>query len=84
LNALSVDDQAYAEATTNLTPMQMKILSGVLLGLLNKQIAFDLEIAEATVKAHMTMLMRKLNVRNRTQLALLAQAMILKDGAAPH
>jgi DNA-binding NarL/FixJ family response regulator len=64
--------------------MQMKILSGVLLGLLNKQIAFDLEIAEATVKAHMTMLMRKLNVRNRTQLALLAQAMILKDGAAPH
>jgi DNA-binding NarL/FixJ family response regulator len=64
--------------------MQMKILSGVLSGMLNKQIAFDLKIAEATVKAHMTMLMRKLNVRNRTQLALLAQAMILKGGIRSH
>ena len=38
------------------------------------QFAFDLGIAEATVKAHMTALMRKLNVRNRTQLAIAAQA----------
>ncbi len=53
----------------------MKILDGVLAGLLNKQIASDLGIAEATVKAHMTSLMRKLNVSNRTQLALVAQAM---------
>jgi DNA-binding NarL/FixJ family response regulator len=60
---------------THLTPMQWKILHGVHSGLLNKQIAFDLGIAEATVKAHMTALMRKLNVRNRTQVALAAQAM---------
>jgi DNA-binding NarL/FixJ family response regulator len=59
--------------------MQTKILNGVYSGLLNKQIAFDLGIAEATVKAHMTVLMRKLNVRNRTQVALAAQAMKLKD-----
>lgn len=62
-----------------LTPMQVKILKGVHSGLLNKQIAFRLGIAEATVKAHMTQLMRKLNVRNRTQVALLAQAMDLDD-----
>jgi DNA-binding NarL/FixJ family response regulator len=55
------------------TPMQMKILNGVRSGLLNKQIAFDLGIAEATVKAHMTAIMRKLNVTNRTQVALAAQ-----------
>ena len=36
----------------------------------NKQIAFELGIAETTVKAHMTALMRKLNVCNRTQVAL--------------
>jgi DNA-binding NarL/FixJ family response regulator len=58
-----------------LTPTQLKVLEGVHSGLLNKQIAYDLGIAEATVKAHMTALMRKLNVRNRTQVAIAAQAM---------
>jgi DNA-binding NarL/FixJ family response regulator len=45
--------------------------------LLNKQIAFDLGIAEATVKVHMTALMRKLNVRNRTQAAIMAQSLAI-------
>jgi DNA-binding NarL/FixJ family response regulator len=36
-------------------------------GLLNKQIAWELDITEATVKAHMTAIMRKLDVSNRTQ-----------------
>lgn len=57
-----------------LTPTQLKIMRGVQSGRLNKQIAHDLGIAEATVKAHMTALMRKLNVRNRTQVALTARA----------
>jgi len=61
-------------AAVRLTPTQFKVMQGVHSGLLNKQIAFDLGIAEATVKAHMTALMRKLNVRNRTQLAIVAQA----------
>lgn len=56
-----------------LTPTQLKVLRGVRSGLLNKQIAYDLGIAEATVKAHMTALMRKLNVSNRTQVAIKAQ-----------
>ena len=60
-------------ALADLTPTQMKVLRGVHSGQLNKQIAFDLGIAEATVKAHMTALMRKLNVRNRTQVAIAAQ-----------
>jgi hypothetical protein len=55
----------------------MKVLRGVHSGMLNKQIAFDLGIAEATVKAHMTALMRKLNVRNRTEVAIAAQALSL-------
>ncbi len=64
-----------APASARLTPTQLKVLEGVHSGLLNKQIAYDLGIAEATVKAHMTALMRKLNVRNRTQVAIAAQAM---------
>lgn len=62
-----------------LTPTQMKVMQGVRSGLLNKQIAFDLGIAEKTVKAHMTLLMRKLNVRNRTQVALAAQNLFKRD-----
>jgi len=63
------------------TPMQRKILAGVSSGQLNKQIAFELGIAETTVKAHMTAIMRKLNVRNRTQVALVAQALKGEDAA---
>ena len=66
---------AGASRRPALTPTQMKVLHGVHSGLLNKQIAYDLGIAEATVKAHMTALMRKLNVRNRTQVAIAAQSM---------
>lgn len=62
-------------AAVRLTPTQIKVLRGVHSGQLNKQIAYDLGIAEATVKAHMTALMRKLNVRNRTQVAIAAQSL---------
>jgi DNA-binding NarL/FixJ family response regulator len=65
----------------HLTPTQLKVLEGVNSGLLNKQIAYNLGIAEATVKAHMTALMRKLKVRNRTQAAIAARALTVVDFA---
>ena len=55
-----------------LTPTEFEVMRGVRRGRLNKEIALELGIAEATVKAHMTALMRKLNVRNRTQVAITA------------
>ncbi|MCY1672567.1 response regulator transcription factor [Novosphingobium sp. SL115] len=58
-----------------LTPTQLKVLLAVLDGKLNKQIAFDLGMSEATVKAHMTAIMRKLDVQNRTQAALVARSL---------
>ena len=61
-----------------LTPMQLRVLLGVLAGRLNKQIAHDLGIAEATVKVHMTALLRKLDVGNRTQAAVAASALGLE------
>ena len=59
----------------SLTPTQLKVLLAVLEGQLNKQIAHTLGIAEATVKAHMTAIMRKLDVKNRTQAALVARSL---------
>jgi len=58
-----------------LTPTQLKVLLAVLDGQLNKQIAHNLGITEATVKAHMTAIMRKLDVKNRTQAALVARSL---------
>jgi DNA-binding NarL/FixJ family response regulator len=79
-----MNDQDFVSGSSSpcLTPMQSKILDGVCSGRLNKRIAFDLGITEATVKAHMTALMRKLDVHNRTQVVLAAQAMRLSDDAA--
>jgi len=56
----------------SLTPAQRRILGAIRQGLLNKQIAYELEISEATVKAHITAIFRKLGVNNRTQAVLLA------------
>ena len=56
----------------SLTPAQRRILGGIRQGLLNKQIAYELAISEATVKAHITAILRKLGVNSRTQAVLLA------------
>lgn len=56
-----------------LTRQQAKILQLICEGLLNKQIAYDLSIAETTVKAHVTAIMRKLGVQSRTQAVLMAR-----------
>jgi DNA-binding NarL/FixJ family response regulator len=55
-----------------LTPQQFRVLGMLCAGRLNKQIGEDLQITEATVKAHMTVILRKLGVSNRTQAVLLA------------
>lgn len=56
-----------------LTRQQAKILHLICEGMLNKQIAYELSIAETTVKAHVTAIMRKLGVQSRTQAVLVAQ-----------
>lgn len=50
-----------------LTPHQLKVLRMVADGLLNKQIAYELDISESTVKQHVSAVLRKLNVINRTK-----------------
>lgn len=69
------DLDSMAQKVASLTPMQLRVLLGVLSGRLNKQIAYDLGISEATVKAHLTAIFKKLDVGNRTQAALAARAL---------
>lgn len=57
-----------------LTPQQTRVLRLICNGKLNKQIAYEMNLAEATVKAHVTALLRRLGVQNRTQAALLVQS----------
>ena len=68
------DDSALeiAQRVAQLTPQQFRVLGMLCAGRLNKQIGDDLNITEATVKAHMTVILRKLGAANRTQAVLLA------------
>ncbi len=66
----------------SLTPAQRRILAAIRQGLLNKQIAYELAISEATVKAHITAILRKLGVSSRTQAVLLAAKLDVDQPAA--
>ena len=60
-------------ASVQLTPREIEVLTLVLQGLANKQIARRLGITERTVKAHLTSTFTRIGVRDRTQAALWAQ-----------
>ncbi|MAC81402.1 MAG: DNA-binding response regulator [Rhodobacteraceae bacterium] len=69
-----IDDKIdIVERLASLTRQQSCILDLICEGKLNKQIAYELSIAETTVKAHVTAIMRKLGVQSRTQAVLVAQ-----------
>ena len=68
----NVSELELAERMSQLTPQQFRVLMSVSQGLLNKQIAFDMGISEATIKAHVTAIMNKLGVTNRTQAVMAA------------
>ena len=64
------NDAYAAQKLESLTPAQHRVMSCLSDGLLNKQIAYEMGISEATVKAHMTAIFRKLGANNRTQALL--------------
>lgn len=74
-------DRALASRVASLTPQQFRVLTLLADGRLNKQIASELEVSEATVKAHVTAILRKLNLYRRTQVAVLAQRLIQADAS---
>jgi DNA-binding NarL/FixJ family response regulator len=77
--------EADAELTVRLaqlTPQQFRVLLCLADGLLNKQIAHELNLAENTVKVHVTAILKKLNCYSRTQAAVLVKSLEAdNDGA---
>jgi len=66
---------ALMSRLATLTPQQVRVLMMLSEGLLNKQIAYELSVSEATVKAHVSAVLQKLGVESRTQ-AVIAAAKI--------
>lgn len=66
--------QQVAHKIADLTPQQNRIMKLICAGKPNKQIAYEMSLAEATVKAHITALLRRLGVNNRTQAAILVKS----------
>lgn len=67
---LDSEEAEIAAALSSLTPHQFRVLMMLGEGLLNKQIAYQLGVSEATIKAHVTAVLRKMHVNNRTQAVL--------------
>ncbi|WP_102959816.1 response regulator [Mangrovicella endophytica] len=62
---------SIADRLRRLTPQQTRVLAMLARGLLNKQIAYELDVSEATVKAHVSAILQKLGVDSRTQAVIL-------------
>jgi DNA-binding NarL/FixJ family response regulator len=68
---------SFAQRAAQLTPQQWRVLALMVQGDQNKQIAYKLGVGEATVKAHVTVILRKLGVRSRTQAVIEARGLAL-------
>lgn len=67
----------FAQRAAQLTPQQWRVLALMVQGDQNKQIAHKLGVGEATVKAHVTVILRKLGVRSRTQAVIEARSLAI-------
>jgi DNA-binding NarL/FixJ family response regulator len=84
-DAESTDRADMVRKLAKLTPQQLRVLQMLRQGLLNKQIAYELQVGETTVKAHVSEILRKLNVYSRTQAVIevskLDNAELFKESA---
>ncbi len=73
-NSLDCQDDVEAiRKLATLTPQQQRVLALIARGFLNKQIAYELDVKETTVKTHVSEIFRKLDIYNRTQAAMYNQ-----------
>ncbi|MDX2259089.1 MAG: response regulator transcription factor [Hyphomicrobiaceae bacterium] len=82
-------ESELARRLATLTPQQLRVLQMLRQGLLNKQIAYALDVGETTVKAHVSEILRKLNVASRTQAVIEVSkidfdAVLGEDGGSGH
>jgi DNA-binding NarL/FixJ family response regulator len=74
---IDIAHQKLAKQLSQLTPQQYIVLTQIADGQLNKQIAYDLDIKETTVKKHVSAILLKLEVNNRTLAGLAYQQLML-------
>lgn len=74
------EEAQIAQRVRELTPQQFRVLTMLGTGLLNKQIAYQLGVSEATIKAHMTAILRKLGASNRTQAVSMVARLAVDPG----
>ena len=79
--ALAPQDRDIAARIARLTPQQHRVLWLMAEGKANKLIAFEMQISEPTVKAHVTEILRKLGATSRTQAVIAAQRLALEPRA---
>lgn len=72
---MNVQISDIAEKVASLTPHQFRVYTMINEGLLNKQIAYELDISETTVKSHVKMILKKMGVRKRTEVIILANTL---------
>lgn len=83
-NLITKEEKDLANKIASLTPQQYKVLCYLREGRLNKQIGYELGVTEATIKAHITAIFRKLGANNRTQaVVMLSQLSLEKDNNTP-
>jgi DNA-binding NarL/FixJ family response regulator len=82
LRLLSSTDQSPPERSGLFTHRQLQVVEAIRQGKPNKIIAYELAMCESTVKVHVRTIMKKLNARNRTQIAYLFSAATNTEGAA--
>lgn len=70
--------ETISRKIAQLSQQQTRILSLICEGMPNKLIAYEMQLAEATVKAHITALLRRLGVHNRTQAAMLVREVSIR------
>jgi len=79
LTPVNDEEKDLASKIATLTPQQYRVLCYLREGWLNKQIGFEMGITEATIKAHITAIFRKLGITNRTQAVIMLSKMSLHD-----
>ena len=78
-NARALIDNDFAQRLEQLTPQQFRVLKMIADGLLNKQIAYEMNVQETTIKQHVSAILRKLNVNNRTLAGILFEKLKLPE-----
>jgi DNA-binding NarL/FixJ family response regulator len=73
MSGASKEKKSEQDSSSDLTPRELEVLQGIVDGQTNREIALHLGISATTVRSHVSTILAKLNVTNRTQAAMIAR-----------